>query len=219
MMVEGGALQIGDTLRFRRDAVPANAEIPWSLDEPMYHATLISADGNRNLEWADPATGEHVIDSPSLAAARLLYHLGVREGDLTSAGVNGNHYWTVDGERSLRDIAGEAGIFELGAGRTIDRQKLHEVCASIPLGTWTTYGDVADAIGVPGAAQSVANLISTDDLVQNAHRVLRATGRISPGWTATAGGGPEVARAKLDAEGVSFDGSERADSARRWKPS
>src|SRR5207253_6009411 len=111
---------------------------------------------------------------------------------VTSAGVNGMHYWTVDGEISLKDLGKEAGLLE-STSRHIDRARLRKACEEIPSGRWTAYGDLAAAIGVAGAAQSVAGVIATDPSIPNAHRVLPASGRISPGCTASHGGGPEVA--------------------------
>jgi alkylated DNA nucleotide flippase Atl1 len=128
------------------------------------------------------------------------------------------HYWTVDGDISLRDLGAEAGVLERSA-RHIDRDTLRALCGAIPAGRWTTYGDVAEAIGVPGAAQSVAGVIATDDSIPNAHRVLRAGGRIAPGWRATGGGGPEIARQRLEEEGLRLDDGGAADPARRWEPS
>ncbi len=102
-LLEADALKLGQVLHFRRDAVPPEAT-PWSLQEPLYQATLVSGEGNRTLEWTDPESGETSRDSPSLLAARLLHRLGHRSGELSSAGINGMHYWTVDGETSLRDL-------------------------------------------------------------------------------------------------------------------
>jgi alkylated DNA nucleotide flippase Atl1 len=127
------------------------------------------------------------------------------------------HYWTVDGEISLRDLGAEAGLLER-SGRHIDRNALRAVCERIPPGRWTTYAAVAEAIGVPGAAQSVAGVIATDPSITNAQRVLRSTGRISPGWSATDGGGPDTARKLLEQEGLSFDANDVADPTHRWEP-
>lgn len=214
-LLEAEALEIGQVLYFRRDAVPEEAT-PWSMEEPLYRATLASGEGNRTLEWRDPDRGEVLRDSPSLLAARLLQRLEGRSGELSSAGINGMHYWTVDGELSLRELGAGSGILEQ-AGRRIDRDALRAVCEAIPAGHWTTYGDLAGAIGVPGAAQSVAGVVATDASIPHAHRVLRWNGQISPGWRATDGGGPEVARARLDAEGLGFAG-DVADPDRRWHP-
>jgi alkylated DNA nucleotide flippase Atl1 len=126
-------------------------------------------------------------------------------------------YWTIDGEVSLRDLGREVGILER-SGRRIDRDALREVCAAIPAGRWTTYGDVAEAIGVPGAAQSVAGLLAADASIPNLHRVLRSGGHISPGWKSGDGGGPEVCRALLEGEGLTFGDSDAADHSRRWRP-
>jgi alkylated DNA nucleotide flippase Atl1 len=214
-LLEAGALSVGQILYFRRDAIPDGAP-PWSTGESLYQATLVDGEGIRALEWVDPETGEPLQDSASLLAARILHRLGQRSGKLSSAGVNGMHYWTADGEISLRDLAAETGVLDR-SGRHIDRSALRSLCGSIPSGTWTTYGDVAEAIGVPGAAQSVAGVLATDHSIPNAHRVLRSTGRISPGFVTAEGEGPHFARARLEAEGVRFDASGTADAASRWQ--
>ena len=77
---------------------------------PQNQATLVSGEGNRTLEWTNPATGTKAQDSPSLLAARLLHLVGERTGEVSSAGINGMHYWTIDGEISLRDLGAEAGV-------------------------------------------------------------------------------------------------------------
>ena len=217
-LFEAGAIEIGQPLWFRRDAVPADAPQAWSTEEPLYSAVIATAEGVRTLRWRDPETGEERMESPSLLAARILHQLGLREGEVSSEGVNGMHYWTVDGEISLRDLAAETGILER-SGRHINRNALKQLCASIPSGRWTTYGDLAAAIGVRGAAQSVAGVIATDPEIQNAHRVLRSNRRISPGFATTEGtGGPEVARRRLEREGVTFDDMGTADPAAYWNP-
>ena len=126
-------------------------------------------------------------------------------------------YWTTDGTKTLRDLAAEHGLLD-GSSRRVDKEALKRVCAAIPYGRWTTYGDIAAAIGVAGAAQSVSGVIATDPGVANAHRVLRASGQVSPGWVSDAGEGPEHARAMLEAEGVTFDAAGVAGAAMRWTP-
>jgi alkylated DNA nucleotide flippase Atl1 len=215
-LLEADAVKLGQVLYFRRDAVPTSGT-GWSLDEPLYQATIINAEGIRSLKWIDPLSGEIRQESPSLLAARLLHHLGERSGELTSNGINGMLYWTVDGEVSLRDLGREVGVLER-SGRRIDRDALRDVCQAIPSGQWTTYGEVASAIGVPGAAQSVAGILATDWSVPNPHRVLRSSGHISPGWRSSDGAGPQTCRALLEAEGLTFGDNDAAIPARRWSP-
>jgi methylated-DNA-protein-cysteine methyltransferase-like protein len=95
---------------------------------------------------------------------------------------------------------------------------IRAVCAAIPRGRWTTYGDVADMAGLPGRARLVGRVVSRDPGVRNAHRVLRAGGRVSDGFVTDAGGGPETARRLFAGEGVAFSRSGVADPGRRWVP-
>jgi alkylated DNA nucleotide flippase Atl1 len=218
-LVEAEQVKVGQTLYFRRDQVSEGATPPWSTKEALYSATLIASEGNRTMEWEDPDTQERVEASPSNLAARILHRLGNRSGEVSSSGINGMHYWTLNGEISLRDLGAEAGLLDgSSAASHVDRVALRALCSAIPAGRWTTYGDLATAIGVPGAAQAVAGVIATDDQIENAQRVLRSTGRISPGWKAEDGAGPESARALLEQEGLSFDESGAADPDKRWSP-
>ena len=214
-LLEAGALKIGDTLYFRRTAVPEDAVPSWSAEEPLYRAEVATVEGTRTLRWTDPDTGEAELISPSLLAARFLWRFEQREGLVSSEGINGMIYWTTDGEKTLRDLATEHGLLD-SSSRRLDREALKRVCRAIPHGSWTTYGDIAASIGVTGAAQSVAGVIATDTGVENAHRVLRANGQVSPGWVNAAGDGPAHARAMLEAEGVTFDDAGVADATRRW---
>lgn len=95
-------------------------------------------------------------------------------------------------------------------------ERVRAVCAAIPRGRWTTYGDVADLAGMPGAARAVARIVANFPGVPNAHRVLRASGRVADGFRTGDGGGPEVARGLLRAEGVPFTRSGTAGPGRRW---
>jgi len=183
----------------------------------LYGAVIERAEGIKTLRWTEPDTGVERVESPSLLAARVLHELGVREGEISSAGINGMHYWTIDGDKSLHQLAMENGMRNTGA-RRIDRDALRAVLKEIPPGHWTTYGDVAEGIGSPGAAQSVASAIASDTAVENAHRVLRANGAISPEWAGTDGSGPEEVRKKLEAEGVEFGDGECADPKSHWQP-
>lgn len=97
----------------------------------------------------------------------------------------------------------------------IDRSNLRSIVGAIPPGRWATYGDVASALGLPGAALAVASRIGRDPGIESGHRVLRADGHISPRWRAHDGrAGPEVCAERLRAEGVDVT-DERADPGRR----
>jgi methylated-DNA-[protein]-cysteine S-methyltransferase len=69
----------------------------------------------------------------------------------------------------------------------------------IPKGETRTYGEVARAIGRPGAARAVGTIMKNNyDPTVPCHRVIRGDGKIG----AYNRGGPTKKRALLKAEGV-----------------
>jgi alkylated DNA nucleotide flippase Atl1 len=111
------------------------------------------------------------------------------------------------------------------AGRTT-KLDLHAAAAfleTVPVGRWTSYGDVAVAGGrASSAAQGVVSWIGAHgDRLANVHRVLNADGEVNAGWKPAGPGLPANAtdvEQLLEHEGVRFvDG--RADPSQRWRPS
>jgi methylated-DNA-[protein]-cysteine S-methyltransferase len=81
------------------------------------------------------------------------------------------------------------------------RRKVLEVVRTIPAGETLSYGDVAAAVGAPGAARAVGQALGQNPfpIVIPCHRVLAAGGRIG-GFTAQ--GGTTVKAKMLAVEGV-----------------
>ncbi|MFJ5777170.1 methylated-DNA--[protein]-cysteine S-methyltransferase [Streptomyces sp. NPDC093094] len=80
-----------------------------------------------------------------------------------------------------------------------NRQVLRELASGVPYGTVVGYGDLADRVGQPGAAQAVGVAMGSNPLpvVVPCHRVVESDGGIG-GF----GGGLETKRKLLALEGV-----------------
>lgn len=78
---------------------------------------------------------------------------------------------------------------------------VREAVRQIPKGETRSYGQVAAAIGRPGAARAVGTIMRDNyDPTVPCHRVIRADGKIGEYNR----GGPEKKRALLIAEGVAL---------------
>jgi methylated-DNA-[protein]-cysteine S-methyltransferase len=91
------------------------------------------------------------------------------------------------------------------------RQRVLFAVRRIPPGRVATYGDVAEAAGVPRAARAVGNIMKGCRVAGvPCHRVIAAGGRLG-GY----GGSEGLKRALLVAEGVAVSGSRVRDFDRK----
>ncbi len=87
-----------------------------------------------------------------------------------------------------------------------------EILRRVPAGRVITYGLLAAAAGNPRGARQVVRILHTQSEVHDLpwHRVINAQGKIS----LPPGNGYELQRAKLESEGIEFEGDGRIDLKR-----
>lgn len=91
---------------------------------------------------------------------------------------NGWNYWTLPDGRSLSVVKREfTGAENPEAGESFDWTQLHEILEALPEGRWTSYGELADAIGT--APQPLGRHVAECPHCANAYRVLKHDGSIS----------------------------------------
>ncbi len=96
--------------------------------------------------------------------------------------------------------------------RSLNASDVYDVLAQIPEGKVTTYGDIARALGHPGAARAVGRLLNKNPnpIVTPCHRVIKSNGKI---------GGYAFGRLRkkelLEKEGLYFIGDSAADFAKQ----
>jgi methylated-DNA-protein-cysteine methyltransferase related protein len=101
----------------------------------------------------------------------------------------------------------------------VSYQQIYEVVRRIPAGRVATYGQVATLAGLPGHARQVGYALHAlpQDSTIPWHRVVNATGRISP---RAVPGAELVQRNRLVHEGVRLNARGQVPLAQvRWTPS
>lgn len=135
------------------------------------------------------------FDSPSGAGQHV-------KGSAT----NGWWFWRLPDGRKLHDVrAVYTGTDPATASSTFDWSGLHTILEALPVGSWTTYGSLADAVGT--AAQPLGNHIATCRHCSNAHRVLKSDGTIAPHFRWSDPGDERDPMELLLAEGALVNGS------------
>jgi methylated-DNA-protein-cysteine methyltransferase-like protein len=92
-----------------------------------------------------------------------------------------------------------------------------QLIKAIPPGKVATYGQIAMMAGNPGGVRGVVWILHSSSQKANLpwHRVINRKGKIS----LPPGQGYEEQKARLEAEGVQFDGEDRIDLDRfLWQP-
>ncbi len=89
-------------------------------------------------------------------------------------------------------------------------RRVYALTRRVPRGRVVTYGQLARALGAPGAARTVGWALHAAPTGVPWHRVVNARGEITRRHT----GGAAEQRARLRAEGVRFDRAGRIDLAR-----
>lgn len=95
------------------------------------------------------------------------------------------------------------------------KQRVEAIVRLIPVGHVMTYGQIAELLGMPRAAQAVGWTAHWGNPEVPWQRVVNRHGRVAPGWP----GGMPAHAAALAAEGVKADGEGNVDLTKhQWWP-
>ena len=146
--------------------------------------TFETALGRCGLRWS--AEGISAVHMPGTQAAQRHDRAGAVQAPPEVRRAAAAISMLLDGERTdLRDIALDM------AGLDGFRRRVYELARAIQPGRTTTYGEIARALGSPGAAREVGSALARNPfpIIVPCHRVLAATGELhgfsAPGGIAT----------------------------------
>jgi alkylated DNA nucleotide flippase Atl1 len=106
-------------------------------------------------------------------------------------------------KNGLVELVGHAAPKRWRLTREQRRNRILRVSRLVPRGNWTTYGDIAIAVGDNiRLARPVSRVAAKNPAFANPHRVLEKAGTIPKGWVDDEGRGPEECERRLAEEGV-----------------
>ncbi len=197
ILATSGAIADGTELHLVPSGSHAEAVQAWIAEQPdRGRAVWRAGEKVKALEW--PIDGKRY--SASGLAERIVLLASGSESSLA-----GPQWWALDDGTRLAELAG----FSSASRR--DWTLLHKLLEDIRAGEWTTYGDLAAAIGSHPIA--VGQHISRCADCSNAWRVLGADGRPRPNFAWADPGEVKTCRQVLEDEGVAFASSGSADPA------
>jgi alkylated DNA nucleotide flippase Atl1 len=197
-LVESGVVSDGTEMQFVPSGSESRAVAAWLSKHPERgRATWRAGERVNVLEWA--VDGRRYSTS-NLAAIIVKEATGAV---LTPAGPS---WWALEDGTTLSELAG------FGTGRR-DWSELHALMRQVRSGEWTTYGDLAHAVGSHPIA--VGQHIARCDECENAWRVLGSDGRPRPNFEWADPECQDTVRDVLTAEDVQFLDTGQANAAQR----
>jgi len=132
ILVESGAIADGTELRLVPSGNDATTIAAWVAAAPSRGRAIWRAgEKGRTLEWT--------VDGSRYSASGLA-ELIAREATGQEASLAGPQWWALEDGTTLAELAG------FGSNRR-DWSTLHKLLGNLVTGEWTTYGDLATAIG------------------------------------------------------------------------
>lgn len=177
----------------------ADAVRDWVAAQPERGKAIWRAgEAIRALEWP--------VDSGRYSASGLAEKI-VRDAGGVETSIVGPEWWALEDGTTLAELAGTSPQTRR------DWTPLHQLLTRLEAGEWTTYGDLAEAIGSHPIA--IGQHLSRCDDCEHAYRVLGADGRARTNFTWTDPAETRTCRQVLEGEGVQFTANGAADPARR----
>ncbi|MFI9052197.1 DNA-binding protein [Streptomyces sp. NPDC053427] len=209
VLVEAGLLPDGTRMRL----VPRHG-VTESLREAIH--AWVGEDGSRAAATWSNGTANQLTweaDGGAYSPTGLANHIFTSVTGRKADGIQGTTWWDVDtshvpGTVDPDDWAALAGISLARLAKQLsgtgkDWTALHGLLAALPSGRWTTYGDVATAVG--SHAVPIGTHLATCGQCPHAWRVLNSEGHVSAGFRWTDPTRTDSPADVLAAEGVSFD--------------
>lgn len=198
-LAEAGTIADGTELVLVPAGSHADAVREWVAAQPERGRAIWRAGEKvRALEWP--------VDSGRYSASGLAEKI-VRDAAGAETSIVGPEWWALPDGTSLAELAGTSPQTRR------DWSPMHELLVRLDASEWTTYGDLAEAIGSHPIA--VGQHLTRCDDCEHAYRVLGADGRPRTNFTWADPNETRTCRQVLEAEGVTFDSSGSADATRR----